>query len=758
MKKSEESMANYLDVLNEEQRAAVVHEGSPLLILAGAGSGKTRVITTKIAYLIKEQNVEPWSILAVTFTKKAANEMKERAVALEEKAADAQIRTFHSFGSWFLRRYAEAAGLSPSFTVYDDDDMATLLKKAVPSLSQKEVRAASRQIALAKDYCLGPEDDLSFMGSEFDINSIYSEYQKRLLATGNADFGDLIMLPVLVMQKNPEIADYIHNRFKVIMVDEYQDSNIAQYKLLQMLSGIDSGKDCYVCVVGDDDQSIYHFRGAEVENILTFPEKFPGTQIIRLERNYRSTAKILEAAELVVNKNEKRLGKHLVADKGNGAKPVLTFLPDASSEAVFCADLIQKSLSSGQGSYSDWALLYRTNAQSLAFEKEFIHRKIPYVIVGSLKFYEREEIKDALSYLALFANPKDEISFRRIINKPARGLGEKTQDKILEQAALLSDDGSLSYRNLIETAKEASSSLSKKAKEGAENFVKLYETLAAYLDKSAPLSKFIERMIQDSGLDEYHRAGDEIEGTGRVQNLQELVNSAVVYEGSMEGLLSFLDAINLDRTLDLQNESSAEDSVTLITLHNTKGLEYNKVIITGLEEGVFPRQDKVGAELEEERRLFYVGITRARNELYVTSTGKRLMYGSWQFMRPSPFLKESSSAFTILGNKPFGFEQKKNTAPLNFGRSADAEFWHKSGKGNPVPQSNAQAGYGASVYELAEKWKKGMKIYHDDYGYGIITSASANGAEYVIEVTFEGGGKKKFLPAYQAKSLEIIKD
>lgn len=758
MKKSEESMANYLDVLNEEQRAAVVHEGSPLLILAGAGSGKTRVITTKIAYLIKEKNVEPWSILAVTFTKKAANEMKERAVALEEKAADAQIRTFHSFGSWFLRRYAEAAGLSPSFTVYDDDDMATLLKKAVPSLSQKEVRAAARQIALAKDYCLGPEDDLSFMGSEFDINSIYSEYQKRLLATGNADFGDLIMLPVLVMQKNPEIADYIHNRFKVIMVDEYQDSNIAQYKLLQMLSGIDSGNDCYVCVVGDDDQSIYHFRGAEVENILTFPEKFPGTQIIRLERNYRSTAKILEAAELVVNKNEKRLGKHLVADKGDGAKPVLTFLPDASSEAVFCADLIQKSLSSGQGSYSDWALLYRTNAQSLAFEKEFIHRKIPYVIVGSLKFYEREEIKDALSYLALFANPKDEISFRRIINKPARGLGEKTQDKILEQAALLSDDGSLSYRNLIGTAKEASSSLSKKAKEGAENFVKLYETLAAYLDKSAPLSKFIERMIQDSGLDEYHRAGDEIEGTGRVQNLQELVNSAVVYEGSMEGLLSFLDAINLDRTLDLQNESSAEDSVTLITLHNTKGLEYNKVIITGLEEGVFPRQDKVGADLEEERRLFYVGITRAKNELYVTSTGKRLMYGSWQFMRPSPFLKESSSAFTILGNKPFGFEQKKNTAPLNFGRSADAEFWHKSGKGNPVPQSNAQAGYGASVYELAEKWKKGMKIYHDDYGYGIITSASANGAEYVIEVTFEGGGKKKFLPAYQAKSLEIIKD
>ena len=771
-KKNAENMAtNYLDVLNEEQRAAVVHEGSPLLILAGAGSGKTRVITTKIAYLIGERGVEPWSILAVTFTKKAANEMKERAVALEPRAKECQIRTFHSFGSWFLRRYAEAAGLSPSFTVYDDDDMATLLKKAVPSLSQKEVKAAARQIALAKDYCLGPEDDLSFIGSEFDINSIYEEYEKRLHATGNADFGDLIMLPVLVMERNPEIADYIHNRFKVIMVDEYQDSNIAQYRLLQSLSGVrgevaaagagdwDDGESSsssvstYVCVVGDDDQSIYHFRGAEVENILTFPQKFPGTEIIRLERNYRSTAKILEAAELVVNKNEKRLGKHLIADKGDGAKPVLTFLPDATSESVFCADLIQKSLggSAGEGAagkYSDWAILYRTNAQSLAFEKEFLHRKIPYVIVGSLKFYEREEIKDALCYLSLFANPKDEISFRRVINKPTRGIGEKTQDKILENAVSLAEDGSPVYENLIEAAAKCAPNLSKKAREGVDAFIKLYETVAVYLDGSANLSKFVERMIQDSGLDEYHRAGDEIEGTGRVQNLQELVNSAVVYEGTMEGLLSFLDSINLDRTLDLQNEEVSEDSVTLITLHNTKGLEYNKVVITGLEEGVFPRQDKAGADLEEERRLFYVGITRARNELFVTSTAKRLMYGSWQFMRPSQFLREAATAFTILGNKPFGFEvpKKRSTGPLTFGKSADAAF------GGGISSAEASS----SSFE--SKWKKGTKIYHSDYGYGIITSSYLNGAEYVIEVTFENGGKKKFLPAYQAKALDIIRD
>ena len=377
---------NYLDSLNEEQRAAVVHEGSPLLILAGAGSGKTRVITTKIAYLIKEKNIDPWSILSVTFTKKAANEMRERAVAIENRAEDAQIKTFHSFGSWFLRKFAEHAGLEPSFTVYDDDDVATLIKKAEPSLSTKEVKTAARQISLAKDYCLTPEDDLGIIGSEFDLNDIYSKYQKRLRATGNADFGDLIMLPVQILERYSEISDYIHNRFRVIMVDEYQDSNIAQYRLLQSLSGVKQGSDTYVCVVGDDDQSIYKFRGAEVENILTFPEKFPGTEIIKLERNYRSTSNILNAAGLVVKKNHHgSLEKTLVADRGEGGKPVLAFLPDQNAEATFTADLVMKSLAGG-AKYSDWAILYRTNAQSLGFEKEFLHRKIPYVVVGSPTF------------------------------------------------------------------------------------------------------------------------------------------------------------------------------------------------------------------------------------------------------------------------------------------------------------------------------------------------------------------------------------
>ena len=533
-----------LSVLNEEQYAAVVHEGSPLLILAGAGSGKTRVITTKIAYLINQKNVEPYSILSVTFTKKAANEMRQRAVAMEERAQSSVIRTFHSFGSWFLRKFSQEVGLIPSFTVYDDSDMEVLLKNAVPSLSSKEAKLAAHQISLAKDYFLTPEDDLTLLGSEFDINQIYFEYEKRLRATGNVDFGDLIMKPAQIMEQYQDIENYIHNRFKVVMVDEYQDSNIAQYKLLQKISGVERNTGNYVCVVGDDDQSIYKFRGAEVQNILSFSEKFPGTEIVKLQTNYRSTSKILDAASIVVQKNKNRLGKTLVSDRGEGEKPTLAFLGDANEEATYVADLIKNSLKN-DGNYSDWAILYRTNAQSLTFEKEFLKRKIPYVLVGSLKFYEREEIKDVLAYISLLANPQDEISFRRIVNKPTRGIGPKTQDAIVENAF----DGN-QYKNLLEFSKEYSENLTKKAKEGVESFLSIMNSISESLKTEKNLAEFIQKVSVITGLEEYYKSSDEIEGTSRVENLQELANSAVPFECSIEGLTEFLDSINLDRSFD----------------------------------------------------------------------------------------------------------------------------------------------------------------------------------------------------------------
>lgn len=728
----------YLESLNPEQTSAVIHSSSPLLILAGAGSGKTRVITTKIAYLIQHEHIEPWQILAVTFTKKAANEMKERAVALEPKAADAQIKTFHSFGAWFLRRYAEVAGLDPKFTVYDDDDSATLLQKAMPALTKKQANQKAHEIALCKDYCLGPDDDLSIVDKDGDLSEVYRTYQKRLTSTGNVDFGDLIMLPVKILESDERIRSQMNYRFKVVMVDEYQDSNVAQFKLLKALTNVtEDNSGTYVCVVGDDDQSIYKFRGAEVQNILQFPEYFKGTEVIRLERNYRSTSKILSCADAVVSQNQDRLGKTLIAERGDGKEPVLVFLENQDREAEFCAQIIKQSVEAG-AHYSDFAVLYRTNAQSLGFETEFLHKKIPYAVVGSLKFFDREEIKDTLSYLSLFVNHRDEIAFSRIVNKPARGIGAKTQEKIIEYVH--QNDGLLlDTTDLFSVLKENKVQLTKKAADGAKEFVNLFENLENYLsqnsreekDNEHNLSQFLQKVVEDSGLVELHKFQDEMDGTQRVLNLQELVNSGVQYSLSIDGLLEFLDEIELNRSLASQAEETP-DAVTLITLHNTKGLEFNRVIITGLENGIFPREDKWGDELEEERRLFYVGITRARDELYITSCALRRLYGHTQPMMPSRFLVEAGDTLKAIGAIPRSFKR------------AVGETFEQEEELSPKA-------------ELLKKWAKGVNVYHDDYGYGQIYSSNLDGGEVVIEVQFENGGKKKFLPEYQGNRLDIIK-
>ncbi len=751
----------YLAALNPEQRAAVMHGGPPLLILAGAGSGKTRVITTKIAYLIQERDVRPETILAVTFTKKAAAEMQERAVALEPRAERSQLRTFHSFGACFLRRYAEFADLVPSFTVYDDDDVKALLSAAVPALSKKEAAEYARHIALAKDYCLSPDDDLTEIDASGALNEIYEKSQRRLLATGNADFGDLIMRPAAVMERDERIRRQMHRRFRVIMVDEYQDSNVAQFRLLRTLSGVDEESSTYVCVVGDDDQSIYKFRGAEIQNILRFPEQFPGTQIIRLERNYRSTGRILAAADAVVRNNSDRLGKTLVAERGDGAAPALAFLPTQADEAEFCARLIEKSVSNAErpARYSDWAILYRTNAQSRSFETEFLHRKIPYVIVGSLRFYEREEVKDALACLALVANGRNEVAFRRIANKPARGIGKSSLEKII--AAADGGDGTEAEAaaDLIDAAERRAKTLPSKAAAGTREFCGIIRTLRGILagtpdpadeeveadggaeaggggtfeSDGRKLSEFVQVMLEKSGLLEYHQEQDKVEGTARTENIQELANSAVFYPLSMDGLLAFLDAVELDQTLAERNGGEAADAVTLITLHNTKGLEFPRVVITGLENGVFPREDKVGSELEEERRLFYVGITRAKDELYITSCADRVLFGRYAHMLPSRFLREAGDVFRVIGKPPAAW-----TGSANSGGDGGSE---NSGKA-----------------DVMARWRAGTIVFHDDFGYGSVASCKNVDGEVVVEVRFETGTAKKFMPEYQAKSLLIIKD
>jgi DNA helicase-2/ATP-dependent DNA helicase PcrA len=658
----------YLQTLNPEQYQAVLHTGKPLLILAGAGSGKTRVITTKIAYLIREHGIDPRSILAVTFTNRAAQEMSERACRIDERAAGAMLRTFHSFGAWFLRRNAAQAGLSDRFVIYDEDDQRALLATIMTGASKEDIRFTTDKIARAKDYFLTPDDpDLDFIDRKKEFRRIYTRYEERLRQIGNVDFGDLIKLPVEVLRNNPEMADRFRSRFDVIMVDEYQDTNIAQFELLKELYDPAT----YLCVVGDDDQSIYHFRGAEVQNILEFPDRFPGTDIIRLERNYRSTSPILQVASSVVAHNKGRLGKTLRSEKGAGATPVLAFLPNQKEESLFCAELIERAHQAGDR-YTDWAILYRTNAQSLNFENEFAQRHIPYRLVGALKFYEREEIKDALALLTLLVNPRDEIAFRRVINKPSRGIGGVSVNRLVVEA--LSGDG-----DLIAASYQLAPQLAPKVRTGVTAFLtalgtgqKTLEaessnTLISQLASVAAqrgetivagegLSVCVVALLKNTGLVDYHHTHDEVTGNQRVSNLQELANVMSIYPATLVGLMEFLDNVELDRSQDKTDAEESPDRVTLITLHNTKGQEFTKVIMTGVEQGLFPRINKTLEELEEERRLFYVGATRAMKELYLTSCAERRVYGWSMDVYPSMFLHEiDKSALRIIGRIPRSF-------------------------------------------------------------------------------------------------------
>ena len=720
-------LPEYLEGLNPEQLKAVFHETGKLLILAGAGSGKTRVITTKIAYLIRERGYAPESILSVTFTNKAAAEMRERACAIEPSCARATLRTFHSFGAWFLRRNAEAAGLNRDFTIYDDDDSTTLVKAAFPDLSRQEASRLASSFARAKDYGLAPDApglDSQFKGLR-DFRRRYAEYERRLRATGNVDFGDLITMPSRILRDDPVIRNRFHARVRVILVDEYQDSNVSQFELLKAMAS----PEAYICVVGDDDQSIYRFRGAEVQNILSFPETFAGTEVIKLERNYRSYQSILNLANAVVEKNEGRLGKTLKAVRVGGKKPTLAVLADHDEECAYCVRVIDALIKRG-GSFSDLAILYRTNAQSLAFERALPAAGIPYRLVGALRFYEREEVKDGLALLALASNPKDEVAFRRIVNKPSRGIGEATMEAIVYEA--FEADG-----NLV-----AASSLAKpkasRSRAGLIAFAQLMHDLAKRIGPSDPadygdesgavnrppppkdpassLAATVEWALHASGLLDYHKSQDEIAGTQKVANLEELVNAAGDYPSTSSGLAAFLEAVELDRALS-SGDAQAE-AVTLITMHNTKGLEFPVVIATGMEQGLFPRDDDEGEDLEEQRRLFYVAMTRAKDELHLSYCRRRLFRGRWMEYPPSRF----------LGEVPKGYMEL-------FGGKIDL-----------------------SAAAAAGNWKVGAGVYHDDHGYGRVVKVSPAGESgVVVMVRFETGSTLQFFPKY-TKKLEIIKD
>ena len=621
-------MPDFLKYLNKQQHLAVKHKGRPLLILAGAGSGKTRVITAKIAYLIEEEGIDPRSILAVTFTNKAADEMRSRVRSLVAQssfygAEPLMLKTFHSFGAWLLRRYGSNLGLSNYFRIYDEEDKIVLLRKVAPDgLTKTELKRLAFLISSAKNHCIVPGGDLSGISPDEDFGDIYMSYQKRLRQTGNADFGDLILLSVELLQNYPDVRKRIQERFQVILVDEYQDSNDAQYRLLRNLY---SGRN-YICVVGDEDQSIYGFRGADIQNILTFDREFAGTEIIRLEQNYRSTEVILQIATSVVERNKNRLGKKLWTKKRSNEPVYLVHLEDQESEARFCAQVLD------DGDFDDTAVIYRMNSQSRPFEEVFSRLKIPYQVIGSLRFYEREEIKDALSYLALLLNPRDEISFRRIINKPARGIGTRTLKKIEDEAVRSGADYPTASKRVM-------GNLVPKSAQGVKSFLDLIGNLKQKIESSS-LVDMIRSTVISSGLYNFYKERDNTEGTLRVENLEEFANAGLNYEGGYAGLSELLEKILLSSTE--KNPFEHHEKVSLITLHNTKGLEFERVIITGLEEGIFPHYSSsfFEDELEEERRLFYVGITRAKSKLYITHCRERRIFGRREYKLPSRFLQE----------------------------------------------------------------------------------------------------------------------
>ena len=684
-------MPSYLDTLNDRQKEAVVHGKAPLLILAGAGSGKTRVVTTRIAWLIEKMEFRPDQILAVTFTNKAAREMQERVGRLVPLDGNSMpmVKTFHSFCAWLLRRNAALAGLDTHFTIYDDDDSLSLTKTILPAkIPSTEARMFQHAISRAKDDDKRPEDDLRFINAHPDFAEVFALYEEKLSASGNTDFGGLIQKTVRLLRENSAVRTRLQQKFPVVLVDEYQDCNGAQFELLKELYGPGT----WLAVVGDDDQSIYRFRGADVGHILTFQDRFEGTTIIRLEQNYRSTRNILAVASQVVAHNQGRLGKTLWTENPPGEKPKFVLLDDQDREAAWAVELVRRS------PLTETAILYRTNAQSRAFESAFVRHKIPYRIVGTLRFYEREEVKDVLAWLAFLGNPRDEVAFNRIVNKPARGIGKSALDLVSEAR------GSGSEGNWLEAVTRASPFAKGKARTGLEAFLGLCKQLSRRLDEGEALGSVVNAVVGDTGLGEYHRQQDEVQSSTKMQNLDELVSAASPFSGGRDGLTLFLETIELD-TSGLASDDT-EAKVTLITMHNTKGLEFDRVLVTGLEDGLFPRDETAHdrEELEEERRLFYVAVTRARQELWFTAVKRRLLHGRFLDRSPSRFLTEIAS--------------------------------------------DSLDGFAVVPSGIDDGWSVGQRVFHDDFGPGTVVKKWYNVGELVLDVRFDSGRMGRFLPQY----------
>lgn len=715
-------MEKFLNTLNNEQKKAVLAGDGPLIVLAGAGSGKTRVLTMRIAHLIAERDVLPENILAVTFTKKAAGEMKERISKFVPESGGLWIGTFHSIFSRILRREASAVGYTKDFVIYDREDQESIIKKIitedVPEAGRFSARAILGTISMAKNSLISPETFSERVSSPFEeiVSRIYPDYQARLKRNNGFDFDDLITVPIHLFNEREDVLDYYAGKFRYILVDEYQDTNRAQYQLIKLLSK----KHKNICVVGDDDQSIYRWRGADIRNILEFEQDFPGAEIIRLEQNYRSTKNILKGAVSVVSNNKGRKGKTLWSQNPEGEKIEIFETRNEHEEADKIVDRVHHEIFTNKRTFNDFAVLFRTNAQSRVIEDSLRRKGISYVIVGGIRFYERKEIKDILAYLKLVVNPSDNVSFRRAVNFPARGIGKVSLDK-LEAFAKQNNE------SLFEASFNVDKidNISQRTKDAIKGFVNLISKYSSLIEKFTP-NELVGALIDETGILQMYKKDIGPDSQSRVENIHELINSVNEYIARSESptISGFLEEVSLIN--DIDSWDSSQNAITLMTLHSAKGLEFPVIIISGCEDGLFPlvRSLDDPEALEEERRLFYVGITRAMEKVYLMWAGERRRFNQYAASAPSRFLDEIDPEVVVKHRVTF----RRSPA---FQKKKIADF--------SVPDTFSQD---------QSKYHKGVKIKHNIYGKGTIVDVGGRGTHQTVSVVFDDGTKKKFIVEY----------
>ena len=739
------------DTLNEPQREAVYYTEGPLLILAGAGSGKTRVLTHRIAYLIEEKGVNPWNILAITFTNKAAGEMRERVDRLVGFGSESiWVSTFHSMCVRILRRHISLLGYDTNFTIYDADDQKTLMKDVCKLLQidtkiYKE-RALLAAVSHAKNELVTPEEFRLNAGGDFSqrkIAEVYEEYEKQLKANNALDFDDLLIKTVQLFQTQADVLEYYQERFRYIMVDEYQDTNTVQFELVRLLAS----KYRNLCVVGDDDQSIYKFRGANIKNILNFEQYFEDAKVIKLEQNYRSTSNILNAANAVIRNNAGRKDKTLWTDNGDGEKIQFRQFDSAYDEAEYIVDDIRKRVREKEYSYHDNVILYRTNAQSRMFEEKFVTANIPYKIVGGINFYARREIKDLLAYLKTVDNGKDDLAVRRIVNVPKRGIGLTSINRVQDYAAAYNIGfyDALRAVDLIPNIGRGASKL--------ESFVALIEHFKTDAEDMS-ISDLLKEIIEETGYIESLQAEDMVEAETRIENIDELLSKVAAYEEDCEdrnepaSLSGFLEEVALVADIDSLDEDT--DYVVLMTLHSAKGLEFPNVYLAGMEDGLFPSYMTITAddpeEVEEERRLCYVGITRAEKELTLTCARRRMIRGETQYNKMSRFLKEIPMELLSTG-AVFTKDKEEPEVKVSAYMQAKQAFKAKPfGGSTPYSQSPAKSFGKPSGKGL--DYKTGDRVRHIKFGEGTVTAIIEGGRDYEVTVAFDTAGTKKMFAAF----------